>query len=208
MKHLIVAKYTEDITWTKYAKADQIFIYIKNNESLKNKDNLIYNKLPNVGKESHTYLHHIVENYESLADLNIFVHGHPFDHTPNLLKILKQTSLSEMTKVVKRSCDFGYIPLGTISGIFSTSQPKWDKIHSIYNEVYRPVTLLKLPPEFPATSNAQFIATKDCIKRHSLGLYEHLLKLHYSMHNMPWNMEYFWDFIFRSPINLPCIKLL
>ena len=28
--------------------------------------------LPNVGRESHTYLHHIVSNYDSLADWTVF----------------------------------------------------------------------------------------------------------------------------------------
>jgi hypothetical protein len=31
--------------------------------------------LPNVGKEQHSYLEHIVRNYDSLADRTIFLHG-------------------------------------------------------------------------------------------------------------------------------------
>merc|ERR1719248_86361 len=29
-------------------------------------------QLPNVGRESHTYLHHIVDNYENLANWTVF----------------------------------------------------------------------------------------------------------------------------------------
>ena len=32
--------------------------------------------LPNVGKEQHAYLTHIVRNYDSLADRTVFMHGH------------------------------------------------------------------------------------------------------------------------------------
>ena len=31
--------------------------------------------LPNVGKEQHAYLTHIVRNYDSLADWTAFIHG-------------------------------------------------------------------------------------------------------------------------------------
>ena len=31
--------------------------------------------LPNVGREQHAYLTHIVRNYDSLADWTVFLHG-------------------------------------------------------------------------------------------------------------------------------------
>jgi hypothetical protein len=31
--------------------------------------------LPNIGREGHTYLHHIIENYNNLADVNVFLQG-------------------------------------------------------------------------------------------------------------------------------------
>jgi hypothetical protein len=36
--------------------------------------------LPNVGRESHTYLSHVIAEYNSLPDRMIFVQGNPFDH--------------------------------------------------------------------------------------------------------------------------------
>lgn len=38
--------------------------------------------LPNVGRESHTYLHHIVDHYDTLADVTVFVQGDVMDHVP------------------------------------------------------------------------------------------------------------------------------
>ena len=36
--------------------------------------------LPNRGREAGTWLHHIVSNYDRLADRTVFMQGDPFDH--------------------------------------------------------------------------------------------------------------------------------
>ena len=43
--------------------------YYKSNNFLKEV------KIPNVGRESHTYLYHIINNYNNLKDITIFLHG-------------------------------------------------------------------------------------------------------------------------------------
>jgi hypothetical protein len=64
---IVVAKYNEDISWTRPYR------YVK-----------IYDKskgdLPNIGRESHTYLTYIVENYENLPDVVFFTQGRFSDH--------------------------------------------------------------------------------------------------------------------------------
>ena len=38
------------------------------------------NSLPNVGRESHTFLHYIIENYNNLPDEILFSQYDPMDH--------------------------------------------------------------------------------------------------------------------------------
>jgi hypothetical protein len=64
---LVVAKYDEDITWTN--KYHNVKVYDKLNGDL-----------PNVGRESHTYLTYIVENYHRLPEIIFFTQGHIDDH--------------------------------------------------------------------------------------------------------------------------------
>jgi hypothetical protein len=80
---IVVARYKENIDWLKQVDVDcNIIIYNKfYDEQI---------KLENVGRESHTYLHHIVENYENLADVTFFTQADPFDHSPNFLNHVKQ----------------------------------------------------------------------------------------------------------------------
>jgi len=72
--HLVVAKYKEDIRWTDHINPENLYIYDKSGEKSS------YIHLENVGRESHTYIHHIIEHYDNLPDYLIFVQGNPFDH--------------------------------------------------------------------------------------------------------------------------------
>ena len=71
---LIIARYNEDISWLNEYKKFNLFIYNKG-EDLSNKDFQNIIKLPNVGRESHTWLYHIVSNYKNLDENNIFLQG-------------------------------------------------------------------------------------------------------------------------------------
>lgn len=64
---VVVAKYDEDISWTK--KYRNVKVYDK-----------LRGDLPNIGRESHTYLTYIVENYHRLPEVVFFTQGCISDH--------------------------------------------------------------------------------------------------------------------------------
>lgn len=75
---VIVARYNEDLSWTLEEPFNK-FQYIVYNKGLNDnfeKTNVakIIN-VNNVGKNDHTYLYHIIENYNSLTDVTIFFPG-------------------------------------------------------------------------------------------------------------------------------------
>lgn len=65
---IIVAKYNEDVSWLDGYK--NVIVYDKLND----KD------LPNIGRESHTYLTYIIENYDNLPDVVFFTQGNISEH--------------------------------------------------------------------------------------------------------------------------------
>ena len=100
--HIVIARYNEDIQWLKYINTDlfDIFIYNKGADLTTDvKCSVI--KLDNVGRESHTYLYHIVANYECLPENIIFSQAHPFDHTRN-------SFIDEVNHFGKNNADFFY----------------------------------------------------------------------------------------------------
>ena len=64
---IIVSRFNEDISSLNNYKEFKIIIYNKGNELKKDNFKEII-KLKNVGRESHTWLNHIVENYYNLND--------------------------------------------------------------------------------------------------------------------------------------------
>lgn len=79
---LIVARYNEDIDWVK-AYDDIAIIYNKGD-----KINIYFNRIiniENIGREGHTYLYHIINNYNNLSSRVIFTQADPFTHNNTLL---------------------------------------------------------------------------------------------------------------------------
>ncbi|MBD2751717.1 DUF3431 domain-containing protein [Spirosoma validum] len=84
---LVVAHYNENLNWLRNVpKGLRVTVYDKGNSSLTDWEAI---SLPNVGREAHTYLHHLVNRYNSLADWTIFCQGKPFDHAYDFKKMLR-----------------------------------------------------------------------------------------------------------------------
>jgi len=73
-KRLIIARYNEDLEWLTKYKDFKITVYNKGESSLENTFFKVIN-LENKGRESHTWLYHIVNNYYHLNEINIFLQG-------------------------------------------------------------------------------------------------------------------------------------
>ena len=82
----VVARYNEDISWTKLF--NNVTIY--NKGSNLNNNNVI--NILNKGREGGTYLHHIVNSYKNLDDYIIFCQGCPFEHAPEFIDCIKKYS--------------------------------------------------------------------------------------------------------------------
>ena len=95
-KCLIIARYNENLDWLTKYNDFKILVYNKGEELDQNYKFKVL-KLENLGRESHTWLTHIVNNYNNLNDINIFlqgkiddlncmVHTNPNDYLDNLEK--------------------------------------------------------------------------------------------------------------------------
>jgi hypothetical protein len=82
---IIVARYNENIDWTK--QFENVIIYNKGNQLADNFNSIM---LDNVGREGHTYYKYIYDNYDNLDEYTVFLQGNPFDHSPNIINKLKE----------------------------------------------------------------------------------------------------------------------
>ena len=75
---IVVSRYNEELNWLNdepFSKYPVICYNKGVNENYKIKNMKKSVKLANVGRESHTYLYHIIQNYDNLADITIFLPG-------------------------------------------------------------------------------------------------------------------------------------
>jgi hypothetical protein len=84
----VIARYKENINWTRYLPG-KVIIYNKGPELIlpENRGNIQIVNSENVGREAHTYLYHIIQNYDNLSERVTFLQGDPFDHSPYLIEL-------------------------------------------------------------------------------------------------------------------------
>ena len=76
---VVVARYREHVEWVR-AYSDIAFIYNKGESIVEQA-----RQLKNTGREGHTYLHHIINEYNTLTERVVFLQGNPFEHNPTVL---------------------------------------------------------------------------------------------------------------------------
>lgn len=86
---VVVARFRECTAWTRNVPCGvRVTVYDKGGGG-GDDVGVVPLPLPNVGREAHTYLWHIVQRYESLAPVTVFCQGHPFDHAHDLHRVLR-----------------------------------------------------------------------------------------------------------------------
>jgi hypothetical protein len=184
---VVVAKFNEDILWTKKLKYS-VTIYNKN----ESENHLFERNLLNYGKDAHTHLHHIVTNWYNLADYTIFLQGNPFEHD------------CETCVEFINDCDFTkpFYPIGPTyirdnDGCIKQAMDYCEKMGIEY----------KLP--FMFIGGMQCIVKKEQIKKRSLDFYVKLMESiaknistssfsggEHGNDPQIWALEYSWPTIF------------
>lgn len=163
--NIVVARYNEDVEWSK--QFSNVLIYNKGNKLEGDYKEIFLN---NVGREGHTYYHHIYQNYENLSDYTIFLQGNPFDHSPDII--------SDINKYINnKDLDIEFEFLGkdiincNLSGCrYHRGIPLISCYEKIFNEN-------KKEMEFKFSPGAQFIVSKKRILKKPKEFYLKIIEL-------------------------------
>jgi len=203
MNHqIVIARYNEDINYLlKYSNISIVYNKGDNNIDLK----FNYINLPNIGRESHTYLYHIIKNYDNLANKTLFIQGNIKDH-----------KLYPLDYYLYNNDDFvGY------KSKYSINLLKKNIIHegkylrelkqgNLKKSKYTPYEWINLigidisnnMEFFEMIWGANFSVSKDLIHKKSKSFYENIIK-YVEYDNNPEEGHYFersWYLIFNHPI--------
>tara|TARA_Y100000991_G_C21871482_1_gene305315 strand:+ start:50 stop:757 length:708 start_codon:yes stop_codon:yes gene_type:complete len=206
-KCLIISRYDESLEWLNKYNDFKIIIYNKGRKLKFNDKHKIIN-LENVGRESHTWLYHIVKNYNNLNAINIFLQG-KIDDLNCMAYINPNDYLNKIDKYGFSVSRYGLLgPLHWDWNVGIANDNRYKK-QWLNNEIskskigFRSFAKKILPaiPLFVATSyGGCFAVKKEIILRHNIFFYEELLDL-LSKNKNPIEghyMERLWCYIFTK----------
>ena len=196
---IVVARYNENINYLSLFK-DIMIVYNKGDTPIPSIFNSI--NLPNVGRESHTYLYHIIQNYDTLANRTLFIQGRIDDHKllpiieyfipNNFVGKLNKININYIKSPIKHE---GKYLKELISGNMKRS--KYTPYEWI-NKIGINISGIK---DFEMVWGANFCVSKELIHRKPKSFYEDIIKyVHY--HINPEEGHFFeraWYLIFNHP---------
>ena len=170
-RELVVAHYDEKLRWlNRVPPGFGVRVYTKGADASRGIP------LPNRGREAQTYLHHVVQHYDGLPGLLVFAQGAPFDHVPDLVRILGLID-GEIIDVD------GFMGMGLFADYDDVEGQRlfraWSK-----NDDGRGLDMARfwraavggvVPDTFPFFTGATFAVTSEQVRQRPLADYERML---------------------------------
>ena len=194
---VVISKYNEDVNWVKDIKYETI-IYDKSNNPIEGSI-----PRPNIGREAETLLYYIIEHYNNLPDITIFLQGDP---RSNPISFTYQEVIDEVNK----DHEYELKTILTWEGNTIDSD-YWLKSVEILNNI-----LFIDGKKIKYSSGVQYVIPKECITQRPLDLYLLLYSLVLKFGDKglnsnkinindgidAWTMELIWGNIFNKTIKL------
>ena len=175
---IVTAHWNEDLDWLKDAPYD-VVVCDKEGASAHNLGDFSKSCPPtiNKGTEASAYLNYIVNNYDSLSDYTIFIHGHEtsWHQTENMIELFKKREYVDkkfhsFNNIIKVHNNLGKCPKNECT--------IWEFTNNIWKEQFEDVLG---PMKEDITSGntdccAQFAVQKEQIRKVPKEIYERWLK--------------------------------
>lgn len=193
---LVVARHREDLRWLRRVpKTIRVTVYDKGEHADAK------HPLPNIGREAHTYLHHIVSHYDDLAPVTVFAQGKPFDHVSNFHAVLRNVADGETGLNTDGFRWLGHIvdwddPAG--SRLFQNWTKNPERTPLPLEEFSRALWNEPAPPRSVFYPGANFVASRELIHRRPRSFYERALGLSATPPDAAHCFERTWDRVFGT----------
>lgn len=197
---IVIARFDEDISWIyPYLEHNiQITVYNKGEEFEEIDERIHLVKLQNIGREAHTYLYHIINNYENLANVTIFLQGKIDDHIEDDLygyinKLYIDAFYVGLSKNFKKS--------ELTHKQFKINEYCGNKLHEVgcnFGDFFTTHININYPTNFVMYINALFAVSKNLIKNRSKYYYKTLINLETTNNSeLAHFIERSWYYIFN-----------
>jgi len=196
---LVVARYREPVAWLRRVpRGVRVRLYDKGGDlAPADAPRAVLERLPNQGREAHTYLHHLLTRRDELAPLTVFCQGHPFDHASDFHR-----TLGALAAGAERVADFRW--LGFIIDTDDDHGRRlfvpWSKNpgrRELRLDLFHPALFgAPAPPRVRFYPGAQFAVTAGRARTRPAGFYARALELSLGFPDAAHCFERLWDRVF------------
>ncbi len=197
---VVVARYSEAVDWVRNVPSSaRILVYDKGGDlDPRRLPFARVQRLPNVGHEAHTYLHHLVDRYDDLAPVTFFCQGHPFDHAFDLHDVLRDVAAGRQR--VEGFRWLGFIidqddPQGRLFVSWSRNR---DGRPLRIDQFHEALFGTPAPGAIPFLLGGQFAVTAEQVRTRSRDFYRKALDLSREFPDAAHCLERLWDRVFGA----------
>jgi len=207
---LVIARFEEDLRWVRHIPPSvRVSIFNKGASpalppDFTSRGKVEITMLPNVGREAHSYLTHLVERYGQTSPVTIFCQGHPFDHAPDFHERLR--AVAEGKEVPDPFLWYGFLddsddPLGERLFVPWSKNPDRRMLSTglLYAELFGE----RSPDLFCFRGGAQFAVAARGVQRRPREFYQRALECSARVPDAAHCFERMWDRIFGNPMISP-----
>ncbi len=177
---VVVARYNEDISWTKRLSPDINVVIVQKDEK-------------NIGRESYSYFQFIIENYPNLSGQYVFCQGNPIRHCKDFIAKVNMGTKLDFFELSHKFLN------NTIYGEPNYNTPL--DADTVWDYLFK--TKPK-PPNVYFGTGGQFLVSSVLLKQYPIEFYQRALNIHLVCPDAPWIFERIWNSIFQSQIVPPC----
>lgn len=217
MKEIVIAAYDRNLEWVHQIYGDiKSTIYRKGNSI----QYQIIGRGPeiqidsNLGRDVHTFFHHIYERYDSLSEYTFFTQDYPFDHWGNLIEVING-SHNDFDKRCTLNIDNGYfgfhnnkigtmwimqpsnIGVGKALYCQKNGLPQDKNLNTNLNNHWKSLFVDKNPGTYEFIPGGHFILTKSHAQLRSRNFYKNICQLLLAGTMSPWVIERLECYIFN-----------
>lgn len=194
---LVVARYQEDVSWvTNLLDTCDVVIYTKGQvpffeTGTGNPKNI---RIPNIGREAHTYLYHIYNNLNRLYDYTLFAQGDPFHHISNFVERVESfiSATDSLDSQLAEQKHIVYFRNMFVCDATGHPHHRGLDVGKVFEEVFG-----KDGPEtYNFNPGAIMAVPRKLIQSKDLAFYENLLNYSISDPTAPWVLERLWYYLF------------
>jgi len=200
MVEVVVCRYGEDLAWTRnLPRGIRLTIYDKSPE-----DQAPWpgsHPLANHSRDDFACLHHLVERYDDLAELTVFAQGRPFDHAPDLHRIIRGYAQGEQGT----RPDFAWLGFlwetddarGRPSFVTWSKNPERRELN--LEGFFQTLWGESAPEKVRYVGGSQFALSKKAALRRSKAFYQKARDISRTFPDAAHAFERTWDRIFMAP---------